>query len=317
MDAVSIIAFQSAVMLILLAVGFFLRKRNFLSDETTKQLSNIIVTIINPILIFNSYQTEFNEKLIRGLGGAAVLALLSHIVFIIAAKILVRKTHGDFEIERFSLIYTNCGFMGIPLVEATFGSEGVFYLTAYITAFNLFIWTHGAALMSGEKPSAKGLLKIVLSPAIVAIVLGLVTFFTGIRLPGIIQQPLDYLGSMNTPLAMIVSGSTIAKAGLKAAFTNKRVYLYQAVRLLILPAVLVGMFIPALFAGVQPMVISVIVIASSAPTASLTIMFAHKYGRNAEYASSCFALSTIFSMLTMPLISALWGYLSSVIQVEI
>lgn len=316
MDAVSIIAFQSAVMLILLTVGFFLRKKNFLSDETTKQLSNIIVTIINPILIFNSYQTEFNEKLIKGLGEAAVLALLSHIVFIITAKIFVRKTHGNFEIERFSLIYTNCGFMGIPLVEAAFGSEGVFYLTAYITAFNLFIWTHGAALMSGEKPSAKGLMKIVLSPAIVAIVLGLVTFFTGIRLPDIIQQPLDYLGSMNTPLAMIVSGSTIAKAGLKAAFTNKRVYLYQAIRLLVLPAVLVGLFIPALFAGVQPMVISVIVIASSAPTASLTIMFAHKYERNAEYASSCFALSTIFSMATMPFISALWGYLSSIIQAK-
>ncbi len=313
MESVSIIAFQSVVMLILLMTGFFLRKKNFLSDETTKQLSNIIVTVINPILIFNSYQTEFNSKLIRGLLSAAILALFAHILFIAAAKVLVRKTHSNFETERFSLIYTNCGFMGIPLVEAAFGQEGVFYLTAYITAFNLFIWTHGAALMSGEKPTPKGLLKIVLSPAIIAICLGLVTFFTGIRLPQIIQEPLNYLGSMNTPLAMIVSGSTIASAGLKAAFTNKRVYLYQTLRLLILPAITAGAFALTAFAGVSPMVISVITIAASAPTASLTIMFAHKYGRNAGYASSCFALSTVFSMVTMPLISMLSGWLLNLI----
>ena len=311
MSSVSIIAFQAIVMLILLLFGFFLRKKSFLSDETAKQLSNIIVTIINPILIFNSYQTECNERLLRGLGAAAVLAFAAHLLFIAASKVLVRKTRKDFEIERFSLIYTNCGFMGIPLVEAVFGSEGVFYLTAYITAFNLFIWTHGVVLISGKKLSASGLLKIVLSPAIIAIIAGLIMFFAGLRLPGVIQVPLDYLGSLNTPLAMLVSGATIAKSGLKNAFTDKRVYLCQAIRLLLLPAALAGLFVLALMAGVEPMVIKVVLIAASAPTGSLTIMLAHKYERNAEYASSCFALSTILSMATMPLILAFWELLNS------
>lgn len=313
MNSALIIAFQAGIMLILLLFGYFLYKKDFLDDNSTKRLSNIVITIISPIVIFNAYQTDFNPDLLKGLLTALALAFASQALTVLAARIIVRKTRKDFEVERFAIGYSNCAFMGIPLAEATYGAQGVFYLTAYITAFNVFMWTHGVVLMSGKKLSGKGVLKIVLSPAILSVILGLVCFFAGIRMPEIIAQPLNYLGALNTPVAMIVSGATIAQAGIKSCFTKKRVYFLQAFRLLILPAVIAVGYAAARYFGANGAAVSSILVAAAAPTASATIMFSHKFDKNAELASNHFAASTIISIATMPLILAFYEWLCGLI----
>ena len=315
MDSALIIAFQAVVMFILLFFGYFLYKAKMLSDESTKQLSAITLTIVNPVVIFNSYLMDFNTELLAGLGISTLLGAIAHLVLILASHIAVRKGRSNFEIDRFAIIYCNCGFMGIPLIKATFGDEGVFYLTGFITMFNLFMWTHGTLLMSGKKTqgikdTAKTFGKVLLSPAILAIVIGMVFFFTGLRLPSILQTPLDYVGSLNTPLAMIVSGATIAKAGLLRGFKCGRAYYIQIFKLLAVPVVLTLMFVPLTKLGVSMTVINTVLIAAAAPTASATIMFSYRHGKDESYASGQFALSTIASMATMPLIlmlSAFWA----------
>lgn len=315
MDAAIVVTVQAVVMLILLATGYFLYNGKLLGDEATKQLSNIAITIINPIVIFNAYQTEYDPGKLRGLLIALVLSFLAQGLLVCAATIIVRPNRENFRTERFALSYSNCAFMGIPLVEATFGLEGVFYLTAFITAFNVFMWTHGVVLMSGEeKTSAKEralkLLKIFISPAIISIVLGLLFFFTGWRLPAILQQPLNYLGSMNTPLAMIVSGATIAKSGLLNCFKNKSVYILQSVKLIMVPILLAALLAPMQIFGIGGAVVNTVLIAAAAPTASSTIMFAYKYGQDENCASNHFALSTIASIVTIPLILMLSGLMT-------
>lgn len=308
-----VIAFQAVVMFILLGAGYFLYKLKFLDDDSTRRLSDIVITVICPIVIFNAYQTDFRPELAKGLLYAMILAFFCQTVLVITAKLVVRKTREDFRVERFAAGYSNCAFMGIPLVNAAFGAEGVFYLTSFITAFNVFMWTHGVILMSGKKQSPKTLVKILASPAIIAIVLGLVFFFTGIRMPEIIGQPLDYLGSMNTPLAMIVSGATIAKAGILSGVKNPRVYFLQAFKLLITPLLLSLIVVPTELLGVSPLVVNTVLIAAASPTASATIMFAYKFGGNEKYASAHFALSTIMSILTIPLVMAVVKFLEGLI----
>ncbi|MDE7362718.1 MAG: AEC family transporter [Oscillospiraceae bacterium] len=310
MKSALVIAFQAAVMFILLAVGYFLYKKKLLGDEAVRQLSNIALTVINPIVIFNAYQTDFDPALFRGLMYALLLAFIGQTILVASSYIMVRTGHKDFEVERFAVGYSNCAFMGIPLVQATFGSEGVFYLTAFITAFNVFMWTHGVVLMGGSggsknvKERLGSLLKILVSPAILSIVLGLVFFFTGLRMPSIVQQPLDHLGAMNTPLAMLVSGATIAKTGLLGGLKNKRIYFLQAFKLLIVPMLLAALYVPMELFGVSPMIVETIVLAAAAPTASATIMFAYRFGRNEGYASNHFAMSTVVGIVTMPLVLA-------------
>lgn len=316
MQSAIIVAVQAVIMLILLGAGYGLYKGKLLGDEATKQLSNIAITIINPIVIFNAYQTDFDPRKLRGLLVALALSFAAQALLVGAASVIVRPAHENYQTERFALSYSNCAFMGIPLVEATFGSDGVFYLTAFITAFNVFMWTHGVILMSGggkktAKEHARELLKILLSPAILSIILGLAFFFAGFRLPEILQEPLNYLGSMNTPIAMIVSGATIAKSGLLDCFKSKRVYALQTVKLLIVPILLAALFVPVQIFGIDSSIVNTILIAAAAPTASATIMFAYKYGRDEKCASNHFALSTIASIITIPLILMLSGLMTS------
>lgn len=306
MEYAVIVARQAAIMLMLLAVGFGLYKGKLLGDESTKQLSNIALTVINPIVIFNAYQTKFDPAKLRGLLIALGLALVSQVLLIIAAVIVIRPSRKSYETERFAISYSNCAFMGIPLVDAVFGRDGVFYLTAFVTIFNIFLWTHGVVVMQGKteksaKERLRELVKILTSPAIVSIALGLVFFFTGLRLPNLVQTPLDYLGAMNTPIAMIVSGATIAKSGLLDCFKTRSVYLLQIFKLLLVPALLAGLFVPLELFGVSSVVINTVLIAAAAPTASATVMFALKYNRDEKCASNHFALSTLASIITIPL----------------
>lgn len=300
-------------MFILLGVGYLLYKLKFLDDESTRQLSNIVITIINPIVIFNAYQTDFRPELAKGLLFAMILAFFGQTVLVLVAKLVVRKDRDDFRVERFAAGYSNCAFMGIPLVNAAFGSEGVFYLTSFITAFNVFMWTHGVILMSSKKLDRKSLVKILVSPAMLSIVLGVVFFLTGLRMPEIIQQPLDYLGAMNTPLAMIVSGATIAKSGLLTGIKDVRVYRLQAFKLLITPLLLAVIYVPLELLGVSPLVVNTVLIAAAAPTASSTIMFSYKFGANEKYASAHFAVSTLISMVTIPVVMAAVKFLENLI----
>lgn len=291
-------------MFILLGAGYLLYKLKFLDDESTRRLSDIVITVINPIVIFNAYQTDFRPELAKGLLYAMILAFFCQTVLVLTTKLVVRKTREDFRLERFAAGYSNCAFMGIPLVNAAFGSEGVFYLTSFITAFNVFLWTHGVILMSGKRQSPKTLVKILVSPAMISIVLGLMFFLSGLRMPGIIQQPLDYLGSTNTPLAMIVSGATIAKAGLLSCVKDLRVYRFQAFKLLITPLLLAFIVVPVELLGVSTLVVNTVLIAAASPTASATIMFAYKFGADEKYASAHFAVSTLISMITIPIVMA-------------
>ncbi len=298
-----IIANQAVIMFILLAVGYLIYKLKMLDDNSTRQLSNITLTVVTPAVIINAYQTEFKPELAKGLLYSMILAFFCQTVMTIIARFAVSAKHADFEVERFAAGYSNCAFMGIPLAEAAFGAEGVFYLTSFITAFNVFMWTHGVILMGGkQKASPKSLLKILASPAIIAIAAGLVFFFTGLDLPEIIDRPLTYIASMNTPLAMIVSGATIAKAGLLSGLKNPRIYYVQSLKLLIIPLILAVIVVNAERLGAAPLVVRTVLMAASSPTASASIMFAYKFGKNEQYASNHFAMSTIACILTIPVV---------------
>ena len=314
MQSALVIAFQAAVMFILLAAGYFLYKWDFLDGDSTRRLSNIVITVINPIVIFNAYQTDFQPELARGLLHAMILAFSCQTLMAIIAKFVVTKKHKNFEIERFATGYSNCAFMGIPLAQAAFGAEGVFYLTSFITAFNVFMWTHGVIQMSGKKPTGRSLLKILASPAIISIALGLVFFLTGWKLPEIVQRPMDYLGNMNTPLAMIVSGATIAKSGLLKGLKTPRIYYLQSWKLLIIPLFLSALAVPTELLGVSPTVVRTVLMAASSPTASSTIMLSYKFGKDEGYASNHFAMSTVASMLTIPVMMTAVNFLESLLN---
>jgi len=286
-------------MFILIAFGAGVYKFGIISKRANKQLSNFVVSVVSPVLIFTAYQKEFDTALLKGLLISFLIAAVSHMLLILSGKICVRtKNNSDYNIERFAIAYSNCGFMGIPLIESIYGSDGVLYLTAYITMFNIFMWTHGVSCMK-KSNDFRALAKALLSPAIIATAAGLIMFVCRIALPGIILQPMRYIASLNTPLAMIVSGITFAQSDLKGALAKPRIYLVSVLKLLIVPVIVMLIFKPF---GFSDAVLNTSVIATACPTAASTIMFSYKYGGNAVYASEIFALTTLMSAITLPLV---------------
>lgn len=299
MEAFISILFQIVVMFLLVLCGVFLYRIHWISEETNRQLSNIVISFVNPALMFYAYNIVLKVQLIAGLAQAFLVAVVTHGLFIGASKLLLKEhASGNYGLERYCCIYSNCAFIGIPLVSAVYGVEGVFYVTAYITVFNLLMWSHGIALMDscGKRNFVR---KVLFSPTILATILGMIVFFTQISVPKVILEPVRYIGSLNTPLAMIVSGVTIAQSNFLQGLKDKRIYWIAFIKLLLVPVMVLGFFF--LFHIEQKALMSTILV-GACPTATASTLLAIQYGRDEKYASRIFGITTIFSVVTLPLL---------------
>lgn len=288
---------QTIIMLILIIVGIICAKTGIISKNANKDLSAFVLQIVNPVVILMAYQMEYRSDLVKNLLMCFLLSLMAFIIVIPLAYLLIPdKKERDTSVERFSAIYSNCGFMGIPLINALFGTEGVFYLTAFITFFNLFVWTHGIILISGEK-SLKQVIKVFYSPTVIAIFLGVIMFFARIRIPSVPAQALEFIADLNTPMAMIVSGVTMADTNVTALIKKLRVYYIVLLKLIVLPLVLavVLTFLPA-----DEKVRMTVLVAASAPPAAMCTLQCIRYNKNSVYASEIFTAGTILSIITLP-----------------
>lgn len=292
---------QTVVMLILIITGIICFKTGIITKAGNKELSNLVLSVVNPVVIFMAYQTEYDSELVKNLLTAFLLSIISFAIMIAGAYILVPAKIRNSEIERFSSIYSNCAFMGIPLIQALFGSIGVFYLTAYLTVFNFMIWTHGIILLSGEKDFKK-VLKVLYSPVILSIVVGIIMFFLQIKLPSVMSKALGFVADLNTPLAMIVSGVTMADANIISLIKKKRIYYTAFLKLILFPALIVIVFALPIFSGVDSDVRTSIIIAASAPAAAMCTLQCIRIGKDSLYASEIFAFTTVFSVISLPLV---------------
>lgn len=294
----TLIVNQILKMLLLMLLGCVCYRLKFIDQNGNKMLSNLLLMIVNPILAIVVLQTDYSPHLVSGLLTAYLLAFLTHGVMVIVSTLLIRNQKDpDCCIDRFSSMYANCGFMGIPLVQSILGNEGVLYLTAYMTVFNLFSWTHGIIIMTG-KTTRKDLQKGLLSPMIIASILGLVLFFLQIRLPAVLGDAMTYVSNMNTPLAMMIAGISVAQTDFSKMLKNRKLYFTSAVKLLLMPAlVLAGLAV----AQVDSTVACTTLIAAACPVAATGTAFALRFHKNYKYSSELYAFTTIASLATIPL----------------
>lgn len=308
---------QILIIFVIILIGVLCYRIKLVDEATNRKLSDILLLLVNPIVIFVSYQREFNSELMEGLLVSLLLSIVTHIVGILISYIIIRKKkrkklvidgttinkwvdNDDLAVERTAGIYSNVSFMGIPLVYGIFGSEGVFYVTASITIFNVLLWTHGIMMMSGSKDmNLKSMLKKLMSPSIIAVVLGMMFYILQIRLPGVINQALNYIADLNTPFAMLIAGVTIGRTNILKSLRKPRVYLVTFIKLLLVPLILVLVYsrLP-----LNNMVYIIAIIMAASPTAATSILFSIKYEKNSVLAAEIFTMTTILCAITIPLV---------------
>ena len=286
-------------MFMILLVGVIIYKGKIIDDVSTKHLSNVLLLLVSPLLIVQSYQIDFNKKLLYGLLWALLASFLTFLFMIIVSEFLFHGDKNRSSVEKIAVSYSNSGFIGIPLISGVLGDKGVFYMTAYITVFNVLLWTHGVVLM-GDSKDLKGAWKNFLSPAIIAVIVGIILFLFQLRLPQFIENPLEMIASMNTPLGMIVAGANLAQGNILKSLKNKSLYYLSFIKLIVYP--LVGLVILWLLPlGFE--VAFTVFIAVACPAGASVVMFAQRYDRDAYYGSEIFVITTLLSAITLPLIS--------------
>lgn len=304
MNIVSIVFGQIVMMFLMMAVGAGAYKTGLVTEKGSAELSNITLYLVIPFVVLTSFQIDFDANIFHGIVITFVLGIIAHGLAILLSYVLVRGRDQDrTALERFSMVYPNCGFMGIPLAQAVLGSKGVIYITAFIAAQNLFIWSHGVASMQGsfKKESIKEVFK---APVMIATFAGLLCYLLQIKFPALVFRPLKAIADMNTPLAMMISGTAIAQTNLLKTLSKPRIYIMTALRLLIVPFV---MFLILIFVPVEKDLKILSLLATSASTAAITTMFAVKFKKDVGYAAELFAISTIAAIATLPLMISLGG----------
>ena len=221
MDLALITAQQVAELFILMGLGALGAKTGLLRPEGKQTLSNLLVNLVVPAMIINSYRMDFSPEILRNLLAAFALSALSSLLgLVITLLFTARSKDSRTPIFRFACVFSNAGYMGLPLISALFGSEGLLYASAYFTIFNLLLWTLGYSIVSGSSDPKKVAGSLLRCPAIYAIVVGLVLYLFQIPLPTLITQPMELLGDMNTPLSMLITGMLIASGDLRLSLIH-------------------------------------------------------------------------------------------------
>lgn len=295
---VGILLKQIAIMALLIAVGWVLRRKNFLSEQGTKELGAILLRIIIPCVIVKSYIVPYSRERLLELALSAGLALLGFIAAMLIAYAVYGKRR---RIENFAAAFCNAGFIGIPLAQAAIGEDGVFYVAASVALLNLFQWTYGVYIMTDRRDAVRAK-TIATNPVVIAIVVGVVLFVGRIPVPEILTSTLGYIAGMNTPVAMILMGTYLARVSWRELL-DRRAYSCVLLRLVVIPAVVLMLF--WLLPVSNTAVVMAVFLAAATPVGANICVFAQQYNSDYPFSVVTVCLSTVLSVVTVPLLSTL------------
>ncbi len=293
---------QVLVLFVLIGVGVVCTKTKLLSAAGVRCMADVVLYFATPCVIIRSFQRPLTPSLMKDLGIAALAAVGVHLLGIALAHLCCHdKDESRRCVLRFGVVFSNAGYMAIPLQQAILGDDGVFFGAVFVAIFNIVLWTYGVGIMSGGV-KALSLRKVLLSPGLLGVVFGLFFLLCGITLPTVIASPISHLANLNTPLPMLIIGYYLAGADIKEALRDRFAYLSIALRLLAIPLITLGTL---WLCGVRGTVLVSAVIGASAPVATATTMFSAKFERSPTLSVNLVVVSTLLSAVTMPLIVGL------------
>lgn len=312
---------QVAVLVLMILPGFLLSKFHLSTDGLGKGLSNIILYAAQPALIIAGFvSVDFDMAILKRMGAVFLLAILAQLLFFLLASLVFHKAETrKKQVLIFSTVFTNAGYMGIPLLCALFEDvypEVAIYASVYVTAFNVLVWSLGAYLYTGEKKyiSVK---KMILNPATISTLVGLaiflLTLFPAIRdsfiIPvvredGIVNSLMQGLKGLVAPLAMLLIGLRLSEVDWKNAFKDKYLYINMLLSLFLTPLAIFGILklLEVCHIYQDALTTSVLLISAAAPAATATSMFAEKFDGDSPYASVIVSLSSILCVISMPIV---------------
>ena len=303
MEIVTVLIKQVIIMYILMFIGYTAYKRGMLSDQGTKDIGKILLHIAIPIVVISNFCVEKSAEKTGELFSSILISLVCMAASIVVSYLIFHKKN---RIGEFASAFSNAGFIGIPLVQATFGDHAVFYISMMIVLINLLQWTYGVYTITDDK-NYVNLKKVATNPIVIAVMIGLLIYFSGITMPSIATRLFSIIGGLNTPLAMLVSGVYLAQSDLKEMIRKKDVYAVCLVRLLIVPLVIMAIFsfLPLGNTSIK----MAILLAAACPVGSNVAIFAQQFNKDYKKGIEYVCISTLLSILSLPLVILIASYI--------
>lgn len=303
-----VVAEQVGIVFIIVLLGYLGGKTGLISDKASDGMANIAVYYVTPALVIMAFQRSFEIELLHGFLITLAGNLLA-VFFCIAVGYFALKKGPCEQVSvlRASSVFGNIGMMALPLQQALFGADGVFYCAASIAAFNLTFWTYCSIAMGKGKKSKDAVKRGLLNPGLIGTLVGLLLFFFSAEIPSVLSSSMNNLANLNMPMCMLVIGQRLSKIPLNTLFDDKDVWKTAAIRLLFAPLV---MSVALWFFGVSGPVAVCLVISVSAPAAASVNMLASAYKQDVELAAKTVSMHTLIAMITMPtIIAVVYGWL--------
>ncbi|MBP3428410.1 MAG: AEC family transporter [Clostridia bacterium] len=293
---------QLISLFLMMIIGYAAARTGLITPDFRKKLSAFTLGTAAPCIILSSaLESSGGMNVPVTLGTAA----LFYVVMIALAKVFVlvmRTPASQRKLDELMLIYTNVGFMGIPVVQSIYGATGVAMVSMFILMFNLTFFSYGIMLISG---GTKINLRALINPCIFAALGAMVLSFTGLRLPAVVESAISSVGAINTPMAMMIIGASLAHSDLHAALINMRLYRVSTVSMLVMPLCVLAL---SLLLPVEPMLRGVAVCMAAMPIAGNCAMASDMYTPEDMTASHAVIVSTLMSAVTLPLICAVMSF---------
>lgn len=300
---INILISQMIILFLLLALGYVIYKLKIVDDAFSKTLSKLVIQVTMPAMILASVlnlteRQELSDVLLAIVIAAVLFFILLPVIGFLIAKLL-RVEKRNVGLYTFMLTYSNVGFMGFPIIGALLGSVGLFYVAIYNLMFNISIFTLGIWLMNKDKKDgAKFNFKLLLTPGVIVAVIALAVYFMNIKAPDTICNAVDMVGSITSPAAMLIIGFALAKMDVKTIFSNYKIYIWTIIRQVLVP---LGLWVLLSFIIKNETMLMVTFILFAMPVANNSVLFSNMYDGDAELAAKAVFITTLFSLITVPL----------------
>lgn len=295
----SILFYQLLILFLVMLAGFVVSKAKILTSELASGMGNILINLTSPCLTFMSFQIKLTDELGSRMVKAAFLSFMLVIIAAVISSVVTLKINSDRRaVICFASTFSNCVFMGFPLINAVFGAEGVIYASVYNIAFTFCVWTYGDFILSGQKTLNLKMIiqKLILNPPLVATYLGLIFLFLRLGVPSFLGDSLNLLGGMTGPISMLILGENISRINFKKAFANLDLYFGIFLKLILIP--IVSMIFLKLVPDKE--LSSVLFVIAAMPSAVMTAVLSDKYNREPLFASELTVLTHVLCIVTVP-----------------
>lgn len=297
--------FQMLALVIMIGAGWFMSRTGMMDEHTNTHMSTMIVNVFNPMLILSSAVNAVGSISLEAIGTIGLIAVGMFALFILAGMILspfFEKDPDQKKIYQMMFVFSNLGFIGIPVVASILGNEYVAYVTEFLVIYTIVFYTYGVSLMDGKFSLSS--LRAMINPGMISGIASMLILILGIRFPDFIITAVTYLGNVTSPMALVAVGFALAHSDLKNIFGQPKLYVFSVVKLLVIPLLMLPLL--RLVTG-DPALISVSMVMFGMPIGNMPLILGTQKGIDGRACSAAIILTTVLCVFTIPILMAIAG----------